>query len=254
MIRTEERYSKWNGDKGTRYYKYVPSNGVIPIGVILHYHGLGERSTTDLTLVERNGLPAYLAVDGVRAGIEIPFIVLCPQEEPPAEWWARASDFIKCAQGFNLPIHKAGLSLGSMIDAEIINTLVTNPFATIATCCGKINEFTNTIAELGKIPTYHAYDPSDKTIANGYTSVKSVSDKLKAAGKDCTRIEYTGIGHSVWNKFYNPKEPTNYITWLLSKTSIVVSPIPDPQDDVIRTYYQSGKIHFVTKSGLDIQN
>ena len=249
MIRTAEKYVRWNGDSGTRYYKYIPSNGVKPIGVILFYHGLGEISSTDLTLVERNGLPNFLAVDGVRAGVEIPFIVLCPQEEPPGQWYSRASYYVECAQSFGLPIHKAGLSLGSMIDAEIINTLGFNPFATIATCCGKINEFSNTMFELGVIPSYHAYDPADTTISNGYSSVKSVTDRLTAAGKDCKRIEYTGIGHSVWNKFYNPKEPTNYFDWLKSKTGTVVTPPAPVQDPIVETYLLDGVLTFKSASG-----
>lgn len=257
MIRTAERYTRWNGDSGTRYYKYIPSNGIIPKGVILFYHGMGERSTTDLSLVERHGLPAYIAVDGIRSGVEIPFIVLCPQEEPPAEWFSRASDFIKHAQSFGLPIHKCGLSLGSMVDAEIINKLGPDVFATIATCCGKINELTNTFTEFGKIPTIHYYDPADKVIQKGagYASVKAMHTKLKAAGKDSTMIEYTmpiGQEHNVWTRAYKPTEPNNYFTWLNSKTNIVVPPAPI-KDPITQIYILNNKLTFESQAGVTIQ-
>lgn len=245
MIRTAELYTKYPGDKGTRYYKYIPSNGVKPIGTILFYHGFGERSTTDLTLVDNNGLPAFLKVDGVKDGIEIPFIVLCPQEEPPQEWWGRAIDCVKLAQTFNLPIHKCGLSLGSMVDAEIEKDL-SGSFSTIATCCGKINEYPNTFTEFGKIPTLHGYDASDKTIANGYASVKSMHDRLKSAGKDSTFIEYTGIGHEIWTKFYDSKQATNYISWLMSKVSAPPVPV---KDLVIEQYLENGSLYNKTQSG-----
>lgn len=254
MIRTAELYTKYPGDKGTRYYKYIPSNGVAPIGVILHYHGLGEINSTNLSLVERNGLPAFLKVDGVRDGMEIPFIVICPQEEPPNQWYGRAIDCVKLAQTFKLPIHKCGLSLGSMVDSEILKDLP-GCFATIATCCGKINEYGNTFTELGKIPTLHGYDPKDGTIANGYASVKAMHDRLKSSGKDSTYIEYTGIGHGIWGRFYDLKQPNNYISWLMSKVSVtppVDPPIP-VEDDIVRSFYTTdGKIHHITKSGLEI--
>ena len=257
MIRTSERYTKWNGDKGTRYYKYIPSNGVKPIGTILFFHGYGERSATDLTLVDNNGLPAYLKVDGVKDGAEIPLIVICPQEEPPAEWYSRAIDCVDLAKIFGLPIHKCGLSLGSMVDSEIINHFGVNPFRSIASCCGKINEFPNTITEFGKVPVISYYDPADKTVQNGagYASTKSVHDKLKAAGKDSTMIEYTGVGHGVWAPAYKPGGANNYIDWLMSKVNIGVTPIPPVEKEAIREQYiENGKLVTMGVNGTKIIN
>jgi hypothetical protein len=229
----------------------MPSNNVTPIGVILFYHGQSERSTTDLTLVEKNPLPAYLKVDGVRDGIEIPFIVIAPQEEPSQAWWGKALDGVRIAQSFNLPIHKCGLSLGSMVDAEIINNFGTVPFASLATVCGKINEvtFPNTIAELKKIPTIHYYDPSDKTIAEGYTSVKSVYTKLKALGADTTMVEYTGEGHEVWDKAYDGNAANGYTKWLMSKFAATPPPV-DIKDPIVEIYLLNGKLTYRSASGL----
>lgn len=247
MVRTKEVYKEHWWSIGTQYYKYVPKN-FTPRGVVLFMHGIGERGT-DISFVERNPLPLYLGVDGVRAGVEIPFIVIAPQETLNDEWNGRALEVVKIAQSFGLPIHQCGLSLGSMKVPEVINALGYNPFTTVATVCGKLNEFTNTFAELKKIPTLHYYGTADNTIANGYLSVKLLAGKLKAAGADCTYVEYVGDGHSIWNKAYDPKASNGYINWLLSKTGLppVVEPVKDP---IIEIYLLNGKLTYKSASGL----
>ena len=238
MIRTAKTYKPSSWGATTRYYEYLPSNGVKPIGVILFYHGMGERSTSNLSLVEANPLPKFLKVDGVRDGVELPFIVLAPQEEPPSEWYGRAIDCVKLAKTYNLPIHKCGLSLGSMIDAEILNNPETlNCFASVATVCGKINEYPTTLESLKKIPTIHFYGTADNTIANGYASVKAMYNKLKSSGADTTLVEYQGAGHSIWNQAYSTTALNGYLNWLKTKFPAVPvePPVPVTRLNIVKT-------------------
>ena len=247
MIRSEERYTQYPGDNGTRYYKYIPSGGVAPIGVILFLHGKGEIGT-NIAQVEHNELPKALAVEGVRAGLELPYIVIAPQEEPGQEWWGRALTAVEIAQSMGLgKPHFTGLSLGAMAIDNILHSMG-DVFASVAPVAGGYEDElkAGTFELLKSIPTRHYYGTDDEVIDYGYSSTKKIVNALKNAGADATFVEYAGRGHNIWPEAY-----ADYAQWLEEKFGTGGEPVP-VQDDVVENWVEGTNIFFKSKSGVTL--
>ena len=247
MIRTAEKFVQYPGDKGTRYYKYVPSVGT-SLGVVQFMHGKGQIGT-DLAKVEETHLPKGLDVDGIRTGFELQLTVVAPQEEPGQEWWGRSLTAVKIAQSLNLgKPHYTGLSLGAMCIDNILNDMG-DVFASVALVAGQFESSleNNSFERLKKIPTIFYYGNKDTVITGGYDSTKKMYERLKAAGADTTFIEYAGRGHDIW-----PESYTHYISWLMSKVGALTPPVDPPipdKDKVIEQWIEGGKLHSKGASG-----
>lgn len=228
---------------GVQYLKYTPTTLSIK-GAVLFLHGMGEKGS-DITKVENNDIPKQL-----KNGLEVPYIVIAPQlPSAMGGWWANTTGpIITMMKGYNLDLHITGLSLGAMDVPTIIGE---NPgvFKTVATVCGKIdNAYKAKIyAEIQKIPSIHYYDPTDGTIAYGYSSVKSMVDYFKPLGADINLVELKGSpnAHTIWPQAYLP---ANYWAWLDSKVTTLVV-VKDP---IVETYLLDGVLHFKSASGKDV--
>lgn len=75
------KYTDGHFNTAGNYRVYEPTH-FKPVGIILYFHGLGERSDTDLSLIERNEIPKLF-----KNGIEKPFIVICPQLSTSKNGW-----------------------------------------------------------------------------------------------------------------------------------------------------------------------
>jgi predicted peptidase len=247
MIRTAELFTSYPGDKGTRYYQYVPTAGS-PRGVVLFLHGQGEIGT-DLTKVEHNELPKMLDVDGVRGGTEMPFMVLAPQEEPPQEWYGRAITVVHIAESKNLgKPHYTGLSLGAMCFDNVASDLG-DAFQSVALVAGSFEDYNKQKAfdVLKKIPSVFYYGDQDTQIPYGYTSTKKMYDALKAAGADTTFINYPGRGHDIWPDAY-----AHYVGWLNTKFSGTTPP-PPLEEPVTEIKMKGQIISFKSATGKTIE-
>lgn len=248
MIRTAEKFIQYAGDKGTRYYKYVPTAGQ-PKGVVQFMHGKGQIGT-NLAQVEETHLPKGLDVDGVRGGTELQFTVVAPQEEPGQEWWGRALTAVKIAQSMNLgKPHYTALSLGAMCVDNILHEMG-DVFASAALVAGQFEQAyeNNSFECLKKIPTIFYYGNNDHVITGGYDSTKKMYERLKAAGADTTFIEYPGRGHDIW-----PESYTHYVGWINAKfPSVPVEPPVSTKEDIAQQYIENGKLVTIGINGTKI--
>jgi predicted esterase len=227
MTRTEK------SDVGVRYIEYKPIHKT-PVGVVLFLHGLGERSNTDLTIIDRND-PAK----SLKAGLEVPYIVICPQLTPSETLWLPndVRPAIEVCKKYGLDIHLTGLSLGAMAIPGIL-TYAPDVFKTAASVAGLVgtsswqgapSERDLALPYLLKIPTRFYYGTSDSQIPYGFASMKALSDLLTQKNADNTWITYAGRGHDIWPEAYS-----DYWIWLPTKTGVATAATPLP----VKTYEQ----------------
>lgn len=230
---------------GVQYLKYTPTT--MPIkGAILYLHGMGERGS-DITLVERNEIPKQL-----KNGLEVPYIVVCPQlPSTMGGWWGNITNpIIDMMKTYNLDLHITGLSLGAMSVPTIVGERP-GTFKTAATVCGKVEDSykAKIYAEFSNIPSVHYYDPSDGTIAYGYSSIYTMVNTLKPLGKDIDLVLFKGYpnAHNVWSEAYLP---ANYWAWLDSK----VTPPVIIKEAIKEQYIENGKLVTIGVNGTKIIN
>lgn len=239
--------------KGVNYLRYDPPKGTVVQGAILYLHGIGERGNTvaDLSLIERNDIPKQMA------SITVPYIVIAPQLPTALGGWYEniTNPMVELINSLPGHHHITALSLGAM---RVTIVLMENPgvFQSASTVCGKndvadVASITKVLTELDKIPSIHYYDPLDQTIANGYGSIKTLTDQLIQSKADCTLqlINMSGSDHhSIWPIAY---QQANFWQWLNSK---VTPPATLPLDPVVKTEYDStnNNIIYTTQSGKKI--
>jgi predicted peptidase len=266
------------------YKATVPSDNWLIFGP-----GLGEVGPPDgsqLSKVDTHGYPK-LAKDG----FEFPFNIIVPQihNTQYADYWLLTSqngvdngwfvNYVKESLGAS-KIVVTGLSLGGRGTWTMLKFDPKNYIDAIAPVCG-FYESTNgsDIKNLRSVPGYSWHNERDTVMSYkadlgdkepnswskiGVTRYNYYGDRPTQVIDGVTRpchylntLTTTGVdAHAdAWIKAYEVTPgKDSLLTWIKQQFGIGVTPIPQPQDDVIRTYYQSGKIHFVTKSGLDIVN
>ena|ERR1700748_3139454 len=239
---------------GIPYLRYDPTSGTKPQAVIMYLHGQGEKgndiSDTTSSIIEKNEIPKQM----ITPGFEQPYIVIAPQlASNQGGWYANTTQpIVELCKTLGLDIYLCGLSLGSMVGPTLISD---NPgvFKGLITVCGKMDisdpsKQTILYNELKRIPSIHYYDPADTTISYGYPSIKSMCDKAKANGSDCTLqlINLTSAHHNIWPIAYQVQ---NFWAWLSSKVSAPVI-ISDP---VISTVYDGTDVVQTTQSGVVIR-
>jgi predicted peptidase len=227
---------------GVQYLKYTPTTKPVK-GAILFLHGMGERGS-DVTLLERTEIPKLL-----KEGMEVPYIVVAPQL--PANfggWYGNITyPMVELVKSFGVDVHLTGLSLGAMTVPSLVAEKP-GVFKTAATVCGFVDgsdatKKTAIFNEFRKIPSIHYYDPGDNTIAYGYLSIKEMTDKLKAEGKDIALVTWPGKGHSIWDESYAANQ---YWAWLDTKTSAQPAP---PSTVTIDKQYRVGNDMFIESGG-----
>ena len=241
MKRSTDKYD------GVPYLRYDPIGP--PKGAILYLHGIGEKgndiSDTTHSVIENNELPKMC----ITPGFECPYIVIAPQLASNQGGWYQntTTPMIQFVQGLSLDIHLTGLSLGAV---PLLTIVKDNPsvFKTVGVICGKV-DFTDQTslnalyAELAKVPCVCYYDPTDKTIYDGYDSIVRLYKTLN--GKtDISLVTLKGVGspHAIWSVAY-----PQYLTWLAAK--IASQPVPDV---VVSFNLIDGTLVAVTQSGKKV--
>lgn len=228
------KYTDGHFNSSGNYRVYEPTN-LKPIGVILYFHGLGERSDTDLSLIERNEIPKLF-----KNGVEKPFIVICPQLSPSKNGWGSGEiipmlNLIDAyARFYKVDKHVTGLSLGGMATYGAIATAFSyngnkpGYFKTAAPVCGKSAITTAEPFKGTSIKIFHGTSDGTVGISEDYRILKM----LQTAGVDVEYKWYIGSGHNIWGTAYN-ESTESYWRWLESKIGPVIVE-PEPSQDTIR--------------------
>ena len=194
--------------KGTAL-QYTDKN---PRSVVILLHGTGEKG------MDLSKLLAIKFIGDIDAGRFTPTgrIVIIPQL--PANqpgWYGNTMDPIMAyARTFKLPIDITGYSLGGIGVGDNVPQYV-NEFHSAATVYDRV-DYSNPkmIPAFTAIPSIHYYDPTDNTVAYGYTSILSLFNQLTVLGKkDIAFVTLVGTPtpHNIWNQAY---DATHYWAWL----------------------------------------
>lgn len=230
------KYTDGHFNSSGNYRVYEPTH-LKPIGIILYFHGLGERSDTDLSLIERNEIPKLF-----KNGVEKPFIVICPQLSSSKNGWGSGEIYPMLnlmdayARFYKVDKHVTGLSLGGMATYGAISAAYSyndnkpGYFKTAAPVCGKSAISTAEPFKGTAIKIFHGTSDGTVGIGEDYRIAKM----LQAAGIDVEFKWYVGAGHNIWGTAYN-ESTESYWRWLESKIEPVEpDPLPTVAADTIR--------------------
>ena len=190
------------------YRTYLPENyseNGDPMPLLCFMHGSGERGN-NLDYLERYTLPSFL-----KEGLELPFVVVCPQCEHM--WNAQALDRVldKAIEQYHVDLSRVyltGNSLGGLGTWMLAN-VASHKLAAIVPICGpavRINP-----ENFKDLPTWVIHGAMDSEVAIG-ESVKMVR-VLRNAGCDVRFTVHADLDHDTWTPTYHDPE---FVTWLLS--------------------------------------
>jgi len=182
------------------YLLYLPKgydkNKIYPLIVTLH--GADERGD-NIDQLKKAGLPKE-----IEEGMNIPFIVLCPQC-PKTSFWIKESDFVIALIDFIAlnywvdikKIYLTGYSMGGN-GTWYISMMHPNKFAAIAPICGEGNP--NLSKFIAHIPIWAFHGAKDKIVKLAQT--EEMVNSLKRQGAKVVITVYPEGHHNVWLNTY----------------------------------------------------
>ncbi|XOV86472.1 MAG: dienelactone hydrolase family protein [Pseudomonadota bacterium] len=189
------------------YRTYLPdgySEDSKPFPLLIYLHGSGECGT-DLNLLEKAGLPRFL-----KEGLDLPFVVICPQCRLSWEPDDLTVLLDHVVEGFNVDqtrLYLCGVSLGAM-GTWMFSNRVANRLAAIVPVCGPAVRIDP--AGYAGLAVRVIHGAMDSTVPIG-ESVKMVR-ALRNAGIDVTFDVHADVDHDVWNHCFD----TALTEWLLA--------------------------------------
>jgi predicted peptidase len=210
--------------------EYAPTDQVThPIkGVMLYLHGAGEIGT-DLNLLERNPIPELFKSPSV---VTKDYVIICPQLTAGTSWSSTNQKYLlelceRTMYKYNTTICElTGLSLGGFTSLGLMKEAYTKYghghfFTAVGLMCAKeTSTLTLPFVEV-PIKLWHGVDDTTNPISN----MRAFKTRVNNAGGNVTLIEYTGVGHGVWDIGYQ-----NANFWAFADTYGEVQGSDDYQD------------------------
>jgi len=173
------------------YRTYEPANCTEPSPLIIYLHGSGETGD-DLDRLEKAGLPRQL-----RDGLELPFVVVCPQCREtwdPEALEVLLDALIESGRFDPRRVYVCGVSLGALGTWAFANR-VASRLAAIVPICGPAERID--VKRFRELPVRCVHGAMDSVVPIG-ESVKMVR-ALRNAGCNVTFDVYADVDHDVWN-------------------------------------------------------
>jgi predicted peptidase len=190
---------------GLNYLKYSPEYIGVDYPAIVFLHGRGERGT-NLSMLEVHSIPYHL-----KNGLEVPYVVYCPQIGVEANSWYRGVyDKLKTVLDTHSERHVTGLSMGGS-GAFSFAGFEPKYFKTAGVVCGKPGTDYKLYRGI-RMKCWHG--DLDGTVP--YTSTVLTCAKLQEEGEDCELKLYLGDDHDIWHKAYYYYAVDGYWTWLMN--------------------------------------
>jgi|TARA_Y100000310_G_scaffold342789_1_gene447443 predicted peptidase len=186
------------------YLLYLPdgyaADGRNDYPLILFLHGAGERGS-DLDLLKVTGLPRH-----IEEGLNLPFIIVCPQCSLNQTWDPRTLDellgeIIERYKVDECRIYLTGLSMGGRGTWMLANEYPER-FAAVAPICAPFTVLK--LPNFKRIPIWCFHGAMDPVISIADT-VKSVR-LLRAAGCQVKFTVYADADHDSWTETYQNPE------------------------------------------------
>jgi predicted peptidase len=231
----------WNG---INYLEYLPQK---INGIILYFHGMGERGS-DLNLLERNEIPKLY-----KNGLEKNYLTICPQLPGSLSSWSSSMqrslldlmEFYKAKYNVSV-VHVTGLSLGgytsiSMVNQAFLKFSRDDYFTSAGIVCGKTSA-TDMTPFLGT-PFKCWHGTADNT--NKIYNMQVFRDRLTNAGGTIELVEYIGDDHIIWDRAYNPEDADSYFSFIEDFEG------SEPQiEPVASQFIQDGELYVTTLEGI----
>jgi predicted peptidase len=170
--------------------------------LVLFLHGAGERGE-DLDQVASWGPPRL-----IRAGRELPCIVLAPQC-PRGLWWEPSSllallDQVIAEQPVDPDrVIVTGLSMGGYGTLDLVAT-APERFAAAVPICGGLPKPLLLAPAVARVPLWLFHGTDDRIVPLS-ESVRVV-EAVRAAGGTARLTAYEGVGHDSWRRAYADEE------------------------------------------------
>ena len=168
-------------------------------------HGSGERGT-DLDVLELQTLPRF-----IKEGLELPFVVVCPQCE--RMWDVRALDLLldEVIEKYNIDVTRVYLTGNSMggLGTWMLANVAADRCAAIAPVCPPSTQINP--ENFKNLPIWCFHGAMDSVVPIG-ESVKMIR-QLRKAGCDVKFSVYADADHDTWTPAYHDPE---LVKWLLS--------------------------------------
>lgn len=230
-----------------KYIEYIPDGE--PKGIILALHGLGERGTDLSAVYSRMPIATQ-----IKNGSQPEYIIIIPQLSSASTSWPKnvLLQLFKIVDSYKKDFKiVTGLSLGGMGSFGAINHAYeyngnkSDYWDAAAIVCGsttllqKKENLAHDSAVFGitKIKAYHG--TGDGTVSIG--PIRAFRDRylqyqLRGSFE---LVEYTGAGHSIWNRVYDPKTVEGFWNWVKD-----IEPIPGPMpiNELVKAMWWDGKV------------
>lgn len=178
----------------------------------------------------------------LRNGLEVPYVVYCPQNPNQADWSANENKSIKAQMelGNHTAYIVTGHSQGGMGTMGAINLFPDFWFAA-GICAGK----TGTIDYIKFINIHIRAWHGEQDDLMGYSMYRFI-DGVATAGGDATLIKYPTMGHGICSTVYNPTLENNFWTWLASKFKVLDKVLTSEVEDSTRLKITTtlGKVYY----------
>lgn len=200
---------KFSAQFQVRYLLTLPDgyeNSKEKFPLLIFLHGAGERGY-DMEKVKVHGPPRY-----IKEGKNYPFIVVAPQC-PEGETWnvqalsAMLTQIEKKLRVDRDRIYLTGLSMGGYGTWEWIGMEPKRFAAVIPICGGGSRMWT---LNTGGLPIWCVHGDADESVP--ISESRSMIERAQRAGAKIRFTIYEGVGHGVWNPFY---EDQPWVEWLL---------------------------------------
>ena len=197
-----------------QYFLHVPENKELAedelLPLIVFLHGAGERGS-DADLLTVHGPPKL-----IKAGEDMPFIVIAPQCPANQRWDAQSLQLFIESMVAQLPVDQSriyltGLSMGGFGTWDVS---IANPdyYAAIAPICGGSDTNAwDAPRAIKDLPTWAFHGAMDSVVPLENTS--NIIMSLRRAGGNPKYTIYESAGHDSWTETY--ENPELY-EWFLS--------------------------------------
>lgn len=189
-----------------RYRTYLPRGPqTAPLPLLIYLHGSGETGT-DLDRLERAGLPRLL-----RAGLSVPFRVVCPQctEQWNAEELALLLEQLLARDDVDRSrVYVCGVSLGGLGTWSFANLVAPRLAAIVPICAPAVRIDAQRFVDL---PVYCVHGVMDSVVP--VTESVRMVRALRKAGCNVTFRVHADVDHDVWDHCLNDE----LWNWLLAR-------------------------------------